>query len=54
MAFEWDDEKAAENLAKHGIPFEYASRVFDDLYRIEEEDPDFLVVTDSVEGLKWG
>ena len=41
MAFEWDDEKAAENLAKHGIPFEYASRVFDDPYRIEEEAPDF-------------
>jgi uncharacterized DUF497 family protein len=23
--FEWDDEKAARNLAKHGIPFEEAA-----------------------------
>jgi uncharacterized DUF497 family protein len=41
MAFEWDEEKAAENLAKHGIPFEYATRVFDDPYHIEAEDPGF-------------
>jgi uncharacterized protein len=26
--FEWDDAKAAGNLAKHGVPFEYATRVF--------------------------
>jgi uncharacterized DUF497 family protein len=41
MAFAWDNEKAAENLAKHGIPFAYATRVFDDPYHTEEEDPDF-------------
>jgi uncharacterized protein len=27
-AFEWDDAKAASNLAKHGVPFDYATRVF--------------------------
>ena len=38
MEFEWDENKAAMNLAKHGIPFEYAARVFLDPYRLEEED----------------
>ena len=33
--FEWDDAKAAENYAKHGIGFETASRVFDDAFAIE-------------------
>jgi uncharacterized DUF497 family protein len=27
---EWDERKAAENLAKHGISFEEAATVFDD------------------------
>lgn len=38
MEFEWDENKAAANLAKHGIPFEYAARVFLDTYRLEQED----------------
>ena len=38
MEFEWDENKAAANLTKHGIPFEYATRVFLDPYRLEEED----------------
>jgi uncharacterized DUF497 family protein len=38
VTFEWDPRKAAENLAKHGIPFEYATRVFDDPYHIDRED----------------
>ena len=28
MEFEWDDAKAQSNLAKHGVPFAYAARVF--------------------------
>jgi uncharacterized DUF497 family protein len=28
--FEWDAEKAAENLAKHGVSFDEASTVFGD------------------------
>ena len=30
MRFEWDPEKAASNLAKHGVSFEEASTVFGD------------------------
>lgn len=26
--FDWDDAKAASNEAKHGVPFDYAARVF--------------------------
>ena len=35
MQFEWDDEKAALNLKKHGIAFQDAVLVFNDEYRIE-------------------
>ena len=38
MEFEWDENKAAMNLAKHRIPFEYAVRVFLYPYRLEEEE----------------
>ena len=38
MAFELDEIKAAENLTKHKVPFAYATRIFDDPYRIERED----------------
>ena len=38
MRFEWDDLKASQNLAKHGVPFEYAIRVFLDLRRLDFED----------------
>ena len=38
MLFEWDDRKAAQNVAKHGIPFEYAARVFLDPQRLDSED----------------
>jgi len=38
VLFEWDDRKAAQNVAKHGIPFEYAARVFLDPYRLDRED----------------
>lgn len=30
MSFEWDFVKASSNLAKHGISFELAQRVWDD------------------------
>jgi len=30
-AFEWDNAKAASNLAKHGVPFAFAARVFLDV-----------------------
>jgi uncharacterized DUF497 family protein len=30
LRFEWDPQKAARNLAKHGVPFEEAATVFGD------------------------
>ena len=36
--FEWDDNKAAANLARHGVSFKTARRAFDDLLAIEIED----------------
>lgn len=42
MAFEWDREKAASNLAKHGVSFELAQEVW--------RDPLHVIVPDRVEG----
>jgi uncharacterized DUF497 family protein len=33
LEFEWDPAKAASNLRKHGVSFDYATRVFLDLRR---------------------
>lgn len=33
--FEWSEEKAASNEAKHGVPFDYAMRVFLDDGRVD-------------------
>lgn len=30
MRFEWNENKAARNLRKHGVAFEEAQQVFDD------------------------
>lgn len=38
MRFEWDERKAAQNTAKHGVPFDYAARVFLDPHRLDSED----------------
>jgi uncharacterized protein len=38
LEFEWDPVKAADNLRKHGVPFEYATRVFLDLHRLDRAD----------------
>jgi uncharacterized DUF497 family protein len=39
MSFEWDEEKAAANLAKHGVSFEEAKTVFDDRLYVDFYDP---------------
>jgi len=39
MEFEWDEAKAAANLAKHGISFEEAKSVFDDRLYVDFYDP---------------
>ena len=36
--FEWDDEKARRNFAKHGIRFETAAKVFADENKLIRED----------------
>ncbi len=39
MLFEWDPDKAASNLRKHGVSFDEAAEVFLDREGIEEFDP---------------
>ena len=36
--FEWDDEKAAQNFADHGVSFETAKKVFEDPFATERLD----------------
>jgi len=54
MQFEWDPEKAALNLAKHGVSFEEAKTVWDDYFNIEffddghsDEENRFLMIGES-------
>ena len=46
MRFEWDTEKAASNLAKHGVSFEEAKAVFGDPFATTVSDPDHSVGDD--------
>ena len=39
MEYEWDSEKAKLNLEKHGVGFDEAITVFDDLFNIDFYDP---------------
>ena len=43
MEFEWDPEKGAANLAKHGVSFEEATSVFGDPLATTISDPDHSV-----------
>ena len=38
LSFEWDEEKAAANLTKHGVSFELAARAFYDPARLDRID----------------
>jgi len=40
MKFEWDQNKAASNLSKHGVSFEEAKTAFDDPLYLDFFDPD--------------
>jgi uncharacterized DUF497 family protein len=40
MEFEWDPDKAARNLARHGVSFHEAATVFGDSLAITYFDPD--------------
>lgn len=43
MDHEWDEEKAASNLDKHGVSFEEAATVFSDPFYIDFYDPDHSI-----------
>lgn len=47
VRFDWDPQKARSNLAKHGVSFELAERVWDD--------PLHVIVPDRIEDgeLRW-
>lgn len=54
MNFDWDPEKARRNLKNHGVSFEEAQTVWDDLFNIElfdhghsEEEKRFLLIGES-------
>jgi hypothetical protein len=36
--FEWDDDKAAANLARHRVSFSVARQAFADVFAVERED----------------
>jgi len=38
--FQWDPDKAASNAQKHGVAFEEARTIFDDLRSLTAYDPD--------------
>ncbi|MDJ0728675.1 MAG: BrnT family toxin [Crocosphaera sp.] len=40
MEFEWDENKARQNLSKHGVSFEEAKTIFDDPLYVDFYDPD--------------
>ena len=48
LTFEWDEEKNRINKNKHGIDFETAMLVFNDLERIEIYDLEHSVDEDSL------
>ena len=39
IRFEWDSDKAATNVAKHGVSFDEASTTFEDVLSITISDP---------------
>jgi uncharacterized protein len=54
VQYEWNEEKAESNLKKHGVDFQEAATVFDDLFFVDFYDPKhsveehrFLIVGES-------
>lgn len=57
LYFEWDSDKAEQNINKHGVSFEEASTVFSDLLSLTIYDPDhsdtedrFITMGMSIQG----
>ncbi len=58
MDFEWDENKAALNLSKHGVSFNEAKSVFADPFYVMFEDPHhsseeqrYIIIGRSVQNL---
>lgn len=58
MRFEWDDQKALENVKKHGVSFGEATEVFYDPNAVEGEDTEhsdeesrFFIIGYSTSGI---
>ena len=43
MQFEWDQDKAESNVAKHGVSYDEAKTVFDDPFARVIDDPDHSI-----------
>ena len=57
MEFEWNEEKAEANLAKHGVSFDEAKTAFDDPLYVDFYDPDhsldehrYIIIGESHQG----
>jgi uncharacterized protein len=57
MLFDWDEEKAKNNLIKHGVSFDEATSVFDDPLFLTFADPEhsyqeqrFIIMGESATG----
>ena len=56
LVFEWDEEKAAINIRKHGIDFNDAKQVFEDDFAVDEVDDsmeyeeDRFIITGLMDG----
>jgi hypothetical protein len=48
MRFEWDPRKAASNLRKHGVAFQEAATVFQDILSLTGDDPAHSVDEDRM------
>ncbi len=44
LTFEWDEEKAKENLRKHKVSFEEAKTVYDDPFLWTFPDPEHSII----------
>ncbi len=57
MKFDWNDNKAAQNIDKHKVSFQEATTVFDDPYFVVLTDDDhsfdelrYWIIGESIEG----
>jgi uncharacterized DUF497 family protein len=57
MLFDWDEEKARSNFAKHNVSFDEATSVFDDPLFLTFADPEhslreqrFIIMGESAKG----